>query len=148
MFCKKSSKDKPFLVPTIFFTNQNFLKCHQTSKMPSRRFGSLQCFVRHKILCSLTATCILSPHVMASGFRNPGKFCLRNPESLALESGIQRKESGILLQTIGIRNPSSTEKDRNPVPEIQNPLRGIQNPILHWVFLLYFMSMANLLKSL
>ena len=29
------------------------------------------------------------------GFRNPGNFCLRNPESCALESGIKRKEYGI-----------------------------------------------------
>ena len=31
----------------------------------------------------------LSPHVRESGFRNPGIFCLWNPESWALESGIQ-----------------------------------------------------------
>ena len=30
-----------------------------------------------------------SPHVRESGFRNPGIFCLWNPESWALESGIQ-----------------------------------------------------------
>ena len=32
---------------------------------------------------------MVSPHVRESGFRNPGIFCLRNPESWALESGIQ-----------------------------------------------------------
>ena len=32
-----------------------------------------------------------------------------------MESGIQLKESGIPL-TIAIRNPSSTDKDWNPVP--------------------------------
>ena len=32
-----------------------------------------------------------SPHVRVSGFRNPGKFCLWNPESRALESRIQLK---------------------------------------------------------
>ena len=31
----------------------------------------------------------VSPHVTESGFRNPGIFCLWNPESWALESGIQ-----------------------------------------------------------
>ena len=31
----------------------------------------------------------VSPHVRESGFRNPGIFCLWNPESWALESGIQ-----------------------------------------------------------
>ena len=30
-----------------------------------------------------------SSHVRESGFRNPGIFCLWNPESWALESGIQ-----------------------------------------------------------
>ena len=30
-----------------------------------------------------------SPHVRESGFRNPGTFCSWNPESWALESGIQ-----------------------------------------------------------
>ena len=49
-----------------------------------------------------------SPHVI-KGFRNPGNLCLWNPESWALDSGIQLKESGILM-TIGIQNPSSTDK--------------------------------------
>ena len=44
------------------------------------------------------------------GIRNPANFCLWNQESWALEFGIQFKESGILL-TIGIRNPSSTDKE-------------------------------------
>ena len=41
-----------------------------------------------------------------------------NPESWALESGIQLKESGIAL-AIGNQNPSSN--DWNPLPGIQNP---------------------------
>ena len=36
-----------------------------------------------------------------------------------MESEIQPKESGTLL-TIGIQNPSSTEKDWNPIPGICN----------------------------
>ena len=36
-------------------------------------------------------------------------------ESWALESGMQLKETGILLK-IGIQNPSSTDKDCDPVP--------------------------------
>ena len=39
----------------------------------------------------------------------PGNFCLWNPKSWSVESGIQLKESGIPL-TIGTRNPSSTDK--------------------------------------
>ena len=60
---------------------------------------------------------------------NSGIFCLWNAESWVLESGTQLKESGVLL-TIGIQNPSSTDKYWNPVPVIQNPQRGIQNPRL------------------
>ena len=52
----------------------------------------------------------LSPHVRESGSRSLEKLGLRNPESWAWESGIQPKKSRIPL-TIGIRNPSSTEKD-------------------------------------
>ena len=82
---------------------------------------------------------MISPHVRKSRFRNPGKFCLWNPESWALESGKQPKESGILL-TIGIRNPSSTDKDCNLVPGIQNPRCAIQNPRLSWIPLKYLKS--------
>ena len=68
---------------------------------------------------------IVSPQVGESD-----KFCLGNPKSWALvESGIQLKEFWIPL-TIGIQNPSSTDKDWNPVPGIRNPYRGIQNPRL------------------
>ena len=50
-----------------------------------------------------------------TGIRIPesGKFFLWNPESWALESGIQCKEWGITL-TIGIPNPGPTDKDWNP----------------------------------
>ena len=54
---------------------------------------------------------------------NPG---LWNLESWALESGIQLKESGILLKT-GIQNPGFNDK------EIRNPRRGVQNPRLSWI---------------
>ena len=46
----------------------------------------------------------------SNGIRNLGKICMWNPESWALESGVQLKESGIPLAT-GIENPSSTDKD-------------------------------------
>ena len=39
--------------------------------------------------CSFLSIVNKSPHVRESGFRNPGIFCLWNPESWALESGIQ-----------------------------------------------------------
>ena len=39
-----------------------------------------------------------SPHVRWSGFRNPGNFCLWNPEYWALESRIQLLESRIPLK--------------------------------------------------
>ena len=63
------------------------------------------------------------------------KFFWWNPKSWALESGIQLKESGTPL-TIGIRTPSSSNKDQNPVPGIRiSPRRGIQNPRLCWILL-------------
>ena len=63
----------------------------------------------------------------ADGIRNPANFCFRN-RNLALEL----KEPGISL-TIGIQNPSSTNRDWNQVPEIRNPWRGIQTPRLFWL---------------
>ena len=57
-----------------------------------------------------------------------------NPESWALESGMQLKEFGIPLTT-EIQNPCYTDKDWNPVPRIRNPRRGIQNPRLSWIAL-------------
>ena len=41
---------------------------------------------------------------------HPGNFCLWNPECWGLESGIQLKESGILLK-IGFQNPSFIDKE-------------------------------------
>ena len=56
----------------------------------------------------------------------PGNVYLWNPKSWALEFEMQLKESGIPL-TIGFQNPSSTDKDCNPLPGIRNPTRGIHN---------------------
>ena len=72
------------------------------------------------------------PHEVICPFRNTKSSCLWNPESGALEYGMQLKESGI-LQRIGIQNPSSTEKVCNQVPGIWNLRRGIQNPGLSWI---------------
>ena len=47
--------------------------------------------------------------IFACGIQTPGKFCLWNPDSWALESEILLKESGIPLM-IGIRNLSSTDQ--------------------------------------
>ena len=69
---------------------------------------------------------------------NPGNFCWWNPEYSKFllwkpESwALRLKESGISL-TIGIQNPSSTNRDWNPVPEIRNSRRGIQTPSLFWL---------------
>ena len=61
-------------------------------------------------------TSYIAPSKGQSRFQSPGKSCLWNPESCVLESTIQLKECGIPI-TIGIQNPSSTEKYWNPVPE-------------------------------
>lgn len=47
-FAKEYVHRQPFLVPTIFFNNQNFRYCHQTSNMPSKSLGSVQFFVRRQ----------------------------------------------------------------------------------------------------
>ena len=58
-----------------------------------------------------------------------------NQEFWALESEIQLdKESGIRL-TIGIRNPSSTDKDRNHLLRIRNPQRRVQHQRLSLISL-------------
>ena len=79
----------------------------------------------------------ISPHVRKSGFCNPRKFCLWNPESWALESGVQLKESGI-------------QADWNPESKLYRQIIRNQEPIssseqlpyqLHGVFtdqLFYF----------
>ena len=47
-FTKIYVNRKAFLVHTIFSPFQNFLNCHQTSKMPWSLFGDLQFFVRQQ----------------------------------------------------------------------------------------------------
>jgi len=61
-------------------------------------------------------------HAIEHNYKQQGGFrsIQRNPGSWALECGIQLKESGILLM-IGVRNPSSIDKDWKPIPGIQNP---------------------------
>ena len=80
---------------------------------------------REDILHS-TVTILHARVALQSRVRNLGNLCSWNPESWVLETGIQLKESGIPL-TIGIQNPSSTDKYWNPVPGIRNPRCGIQN---------------------
>ena len=62
-----------------------------------------------------------------SEFRNPRKFCLWNPKSWVLESGIQLEESRIPL-TIGIHNPSSTDKDHG-IRNLEFVIRGVESRI-------------------
>ena len=72
---------------------------------------------------------------VSSWFLNIMKLAeYRIAKKWVLESGIQLKESGIPF-TIGIQNPNSTHKVRNPVPAIRNRQLGIQNPRLSWILL-------------
>ena len=98
-------------------------------RFPTRYFTSctrpifIECWRNLKEKLSSIAPC--------KEIRNPGNFCLRNPypeygkiclwnpESQALESGIQPGESGIPLK-IAIQNPSSTDKEWDPESTIQN----------------------------
>ena len=67
----------------------------------------------------------LSPHVRESGFRNPGIFCLWNPESWALESGIQHSESGIQLTKDPLQINLSYSLERKVPSVYVKPHEGI-----------------------
>ena len=74
-----------------------------------------------------------SPHIRESGLRQ--SFCLWNPESLALESGIQFKES-VLPPMIRIQNPRFTDKDRNQC--LESEIRSLESRIQDCLIFLYF----------
>ena len=108
---------------TCFLPNQLILT---NSNLP-RADTSLSTVCSNKPFCveGKKKETFSSPHVRESGFWNPEKFGLWNrPKSeknLLVESGMQLiKKSGIPL-AIGIQNPSSTDKEWNPVPAIRNP---------------------------
>ena len=95
---------------------------------------------RHSFI-NLELTTYTSPQVRGSGFqnqrnfvcgiRNQGKFWLWNPESWALESGIQLKESGILL-TIVIQNPRSTcstDMTKTGIQYLESRIQGVESRI-------------------
>ena len=65
---------------------------------------------------------VFSPHIRESGIRQ--NFCLWNPESGTLVTGIQLKESVHPL-TIRIQNPSSTEKDRSQC--LESGIHGVDS---------------------
>ena len=50
------------------------------------------------------------PGIFSFGIQNPENSCLLDLQSWTLESAVHVKETGI-PQTIGIPNPSSTEKE-------------------------------------
>ena len=102
------------------------LKCCQCCRNAHQQ-GSLS--VNENLLCWRSA------HMREIGFRTEsGKFLL-------VEFGIlgfpMRNTSQTLKNsestTIGIQNPSATDKGWNPVPGIRNSWRGIQNPSLSWI---------------
>ena len=67
-----------------------------------------------------------SAHVRESGFWNRRNFCLWNLESWALESGIQLKESGILLR-IGIQSKVPLEK--TGIKCLESGIHGVESRI-------------------
>ena len=78
-----------------------------------------------------------SPHVRESGFRDPrnscfwkpksGKFVLVELKSWALDAEIQLMISGI-PQTIGIRNPSSSDKESR-IQYLESGIHGLESRI-------------------
>ena len=75
-----------------------------------------------------------SAHVRESGFWNRWNFCLWNLESWALESGIQLKESGILLR-IGIQSKVPLEKtgikclEKTGIKCLESGIHGVESRI-------------------
>ena len=65
-------------------------------------------------------------HARKLGFRNWGKSCLWNPWFWALDSGVQLKESGILL-TIWIQNPASTAWNPQSKTVLDSPKYGVES---------------------
>ena len=66
-------------------------------------------------------------------FVESGKFLLVESAILGFwiqNTALKNPESHQIA--LGIQNPSSTDKDWNPVPDIRNPRRGFQNPRLSW----------------
>ena len=61
------------------------------------------------------------------GIRNPRKFCLWNPESWVLESGIQIKESGIPI-TIGIQNSTVLQKNTG-IQHLESWIHSVESRI-------------------
>ena len=93
---------EPGCVPTYFY-----LGIILVGISLARFWYVLGCLLWH--MTRLTLLLNFSPHVRESEFRKRGNFCLWNPKSWALESGIQLKESEIQLP-IEIQNLSSTDK--------------------------------------
>ena len=66
-----------------------------------------------------------SPHVRESGFRDPRNSCFW--KSWALDSEIQLMIPGI-PQTIGIRNPSSSDKESR-IQYLESGIHGLESRI-------------------
>ena len=60
LLCKKICRQETISSHNnFFFTYQNFLRCHQISNMPSRRFGGLQGFLSVDKILVFVGTAIL-----------------------------------------------------------------------------------------
>ena len=123
-----------FILPVPVPPSAVHVACCSNHRWHSRQSSNLGRLVIHgwseqgiKHLCYLLfCKSLFAP---CKGIRKLGKVRLWNPESPVLESGIQLKESRIPLM-IETQNPSSCDKDWNPVPGIWNPQCEIQNPRL------------------
>ena len=105
---------------------QEWCNLFSISDVYVRHFNSylvfnISCYQNTEPLCPLNiffAFWRYSPHVRESGFRNPEKFCLWNPESLFGQSGFSL--------TIGIQNPQVLLTNTG----IQYLESGMENPRL------------------
>ena len=83
------------------------------------------------------------------GIRNPRKFCLWNPESWVLESGIQIKESGIPI-TIGIQNSTVLQKNTG-IQYLESGIHSVESRIQDcaglFPYMGWTMSMYNYIRT-
>ena len=119
LICLDSWVSASELRPSVAMRRINCFHCHQKSYKTTRRVYNGKGY--SGVLCKRIR------------IKKSGKILLEEfQESWSLESGIQFKESEIPL-TIGIQNPSFTDKYWDTVHGIRNPRRGIQNSRLSWI---------------
>ena len=114
-------------VPLLFIILARNIDCKSILQKPLKQFGQVASKYKRKSRYKSRAIFSAFLFTPCTGIRNPG-----SGKFLLVESGIgEIFACGIRNAAQGIQdpttdwNPSSTDKDWNPVPGIHNPRRGI-----------------------